>query len=199
MARADQGRGSVAVGGEEEFWNAPQNLARESAGPRRGVVMRYLGFIVIISILLLWVGTTLAAKTPAGKGLTTAECLACHNDSSLSKDVNGKSVSLYVNDVKFKASIHGSMFQCTDCHQDVKAFPHEPAPAKVSCATCHAKEQSRYDSTLHAKAIKPGGIKAATCVDCHGSPHELLATSDPNSKVSHGNVSKTCRDCHGQI
>ena len=164
--------------------------------------MRYLRFIVsisILSILLLCVGTTLAAKTPAGNGLTTAECLACHNDSSLTKVVSGKSVSLYVNEVKFKASIHGSMFQCTDCHQDVKAFPHEPAPAKVSCATCHADEQSHYDSTLHAKAIQPGGMKAATCADCHGSPHELLATSDPNSKVSHGNVSKTCRRCHGQI
>ena len=156
-------------------------------------------FIVIISILLLWAGTVLAAKTPAGKGLTTAECLACHNDSSLTRDVKGKSVSLYVDEVKFKSSIHGSTFQCRDCHQDVKAFPHEPAPAKVSCASCHADEQSRYDSTVHAKAIQPGDSKAATCVDCHGSPHELLATSDPNSKVSHENVTKTCRGCHRQM
>lgn len=164
--------------------------------------MRYLRlilFLSISSILLPWFGTALAEKAPAGKGLTTAECLACHHDSSLTKEVNGKSVSLYVNDVKFKASIHGSMFQCTDCHQDVKAFPHEPAPAKVSCATCHADEQSAYDSTSHAKEIKPGHIKAATCMDCHGSPHELLATSDPNSKVSHGHLSKTCSNCHKQI
>lgn len=86
------------------------------------------------------------------EGIDYRRMLACHNDSSLTNDVKGKLVSLYVNDVKFKASIHGSMFQCTDCHQDVKAFPHEPGPAKVSCATCHAAEPSRYDRTLHAKA-----------------------------------------------
>jgi cytochrome b subunit of formate dehydrogenase len=152
----------------------------------------------VIAVAIFCAGAVAAAKTPAGKGLSTAECLACHNDSSLTKDVDGKPVSLYVSEEKFKASMHGSMFQCTDCHRDIKAFPHEPAPAKVSCATCHADQQAQYDGGAHAKAIKQGDPRAATCVDCHGSAHELLPAGDPNSKVNHANIPKTCGACHGQ-
>jgi len=159
--------------------------------------MRLFRFLVIVFILL-GLGTAWATKASAHKGLATAECLSCHNDPTLAKDVNGTSVSLYVSEEKFKASMHGSIFQCADCHQDIKAFPHEPAPAKVKCATCHADEQAKYDNGFHAKAIKEGDTKAATCVDCHGSPHELLAASDPNSKVNHANIPKTCGACHGQ-
>jgi cytochrome b subunit of formate dehydrogenase len=152
----------------------------------------------VIAIAVFGLGTALMAKPSRRKGLSTAECLACHNDPSLTKDVNGKPVSLYVSEEKFKASMHGSIFQCADCHQDVTAIPHEPAPAKVSCATCHADQQALYDNGFHAKAIKEGDTKAATCVDCHGSPHELLAAADPNSKVNHANIPKTCGACHGQ-
>lgn len=140
----------------------------------------------------------MAAKGPASKGMSTAECLACHNDPSLTKDVNGKAVGVYVSEEKFKSSMHGGMFQCTDCHKDIKAYPHEPGPAKVSCGTCHADQQKQYDNGFHAKAIKAGNTRAATCVNCHGSPHELLAAGDPHSKVSRTNIPKTCGACHGQ-
>jgi cytochrome b subunit of formate dehydrogenase len=148
--------------------------------------------------VILGAGAAASAKMPARKGLATEECLACHNDPSLTKEVGGQPVSLYVNADKFKASIHGSVFQCADCHQDVKTFPHEPPPAKVSCAACHAEQQAQYDSGFHAKAIRAGDVRAATCVDCHGSPHELLAAGDPGSKVSHANIPGTCGACHGQ-
>ncbi|MFB3917397.1 MAG: cytochrome b/b6 domain-containing protein [Terriglobales bacterium] len=130
--------------------------------------------------------------------MTTEECLACHNEPSLSKDVNGKQVSLYVKEDTFKASMHGAMFQCTDCHKDIKAFPHEPAPAKVNCGTCHEEAQKQYNAGFHAKAISKGDTLAATCADCHGSPHELLPAADPKSKVHHTNIPKTCGTCHGQ-
>ena len=132
------------------------------------------------------------------KDLSTAECLACHNDPTLTKEVNGKSVSLYVKEESFKTSMHGAMFQCADCHQDIKAVPHEPAPAKVSCGSCHTDAQQAYDKGYHAKAIRDGNRNAATCVDCHGNAHELLAAGDPNSKVAHANIPKTCGSCHGQ-
>ena len=87
----------------------------------------------------------------------------------------GKPVSISVNPDAFKASIHGGMFACVDCHTDVKTSPHENTPAKISCATCHADQQAAYDRSYHAKAIQAGDAQAATCVSCHGSPHELLA------------------------
>src|SRR5437868_15125620 len=56
---------------------------------------------------------------------TNEECLACHGDPTMTKDVGGKAVSISVNADAFKASIHGAMFACVDCHTDVKTSPHE--------------------------------------------------------------------------
>jgi len=138
-----------------------------------------------------------ARKTPPPKP-TNEACLACHGDPTMSRDVDGKPVSISVNPETFKASIHGGMFTCVDCHTDVKTSPHETTPAKISCATCHADQQAAYDRSYHAKAIQSGEKQAATCVSCHGSPHELLPASDPKSRVSHANIPATCGTCHGQ-
>src|SRR5690348_7713551 len=129
--------------------------------------------------------------------MTNEECLACHADASLTKEAGGKKISLDVNQEKFKASAH-NIFGCVDCHQDVKAFPHEPTPAKPACATCHEEQVGAYNRGFHAQAIKNGDAKAASCLDCHGGPHDLLPASDPNSRVNHANVPKTCGTCHGQ-
>src|SRR5215471_15349553 len=126
------------------------------------------------------------------------ECLACHGDSSLTTERAGKTVSLYVNPESFKNSIHGGMFACVECHTDVHTSPHDKTPAKISCVTCHADQQAAYDRSYHARAIKSGDTQAATCVDCHGSPHELLPASDPKSRVNHANMAATCGTCHGR-
>ena len=138
-----------------------------------------------------------AAQKPTPKP-SNEECLVCHSDSTMTKGANGKQVSLYVNPDTFKNSIHGGMFTCVDCHSDIKSSPHETTPAKVSCAQCHADQQLAYDRSYHAKAIKAGDGQAATCVDCHGSPHELLPASDAKSRVNHANIPATCGTCHGQ-
>ena len=165
--------------------------------------------LVVLAVLLLW--TVAAAQAPqsvpqrhsSGAAAKTApkmsneDCLACHSDPTLTKDENGKPVSLHVDDAKFKASIH-STFGCTDCHTDIKAFPHEPTPAKPVCATCHADEQKAYDHGIHARAAAAGNTNVAKCQDCHGSVHELLPASDPKSKVARANIPQTCGACHGQ-
>ena len=135
-----------------------------------------------------------AAKTPK---LTNEDCLACHNDPSMTKEENGKQVSLAVDDTKFKASVH-SVFGCTDCHSDVKSAPHETTPAKPKCATCHADQQTAYEHGIHAKAAAAGNTNVAKCQDCHGSVHEILPSSDPKSKVARTNIPQTCGACHGQ-
>jgi len=152
---------------------------------------------VFLSVLLL-VTIAGAAKKPAAPVDKSAECLACHNDATLAKDVDGKPVSLHVDEAKFKASIHGSMFACTDCHKDVKGFPHDPAPAKVSCETCHADQVAAYKTSVHGQASASGNKQVATCLSCHGSPHEVVTAGDPASSVSHQNIPKTCGSCHGQ-
>ena len=147
--------------------------------------------------LLLAVGNLAAASGKQPAKPTADDCLACHSDSTLTHDVNNKPVSLYVNPEAFKDSIHGSMFTCVDCHDDIKGPVHETTPKKVTCAQCHADEQAAYERSFHAKAVQ-GGMHAATCVDCHGSPHELLPASDPKSRVHHTNIPATCGSCHSQ-
>ncbi|HEY5175613.1 MAG TPA: cytochrome b/b6 domain-containing protein [Terriglobales bacterium] len=154
--------------------------------------MKRCGLVLLVALLLCpWV----VAKT--SPKMSNEDCLACHNDSTLSKEENGRQVSLHVDDAKFKASIH-SVFGCTDCHKDIKAFPHDPTPAKPVCASCHAGEQTAYDHGVHAKAAVAGNSNVAKCQDCHGSVHEILPGGDPKSKVARGNIPQTCGACHGQ-
>jgi len=145
----------------------------------------------LVLVLSYAVGTASARKS------TNEDCLACHGDASLTRDVNGNPVSLYVDPAKFKNSVHGGMLACVDCHADVKTSPHETMPAKASCATCHSDQQAAFDHSLHAKPIQ-GKQPAATCTDCHGSPHELLPSSDPKSRTNHANIPATCGTCHSQ-
>ena len=153
-------------------------------------MMRAGAGIWSLLLVLLCVASAAAAQKP-----TNEDCLACHSDASLTHDVNGKPVSLYVDPVKFKNSMHGGMLSCVDCHTDVKTSPHETLPAKISCATCHREPQSAYDRSLHAQSTQ-GKQPAATCTDCHGSPHELLPSSDPKSRTNHANIPATCGSCH---
>ncbi len=159
-------------------------------------IRRFFAPGVALTLLIMAGNLIAAAGKPPAKP-TADDCLACHGDSTLTHDVNGKPVSLYVNPQAFKDSIHGSMFTCVDCHDDIKGPVHETTPKKITCAQCHADEQAAYDRSFHAKAAA-GGMHAATCVDCHGSPHELLPASDPKSRVHHTNIPATCGSCHGQ-
>lgn len=155
--------------------------------------------LFIVCLLLLVAGALAKEKKPvAAPPDPSAECLACHSDTSLAKQVDGKIVSLHVDEGKFKNSIHGSMFGCTDCHKDIKGFPHDPAPAKVDCSSCHADEVTRYQASVHGQAAAKGNKQAANCLSCHGTAHEIVVVGDPASPVAHQNIPKTCGSCHGQ-
>ncbi len=143
--------------------------------------------------LLVWSLAARAEHKPKDK-----DCLACHSDPTLTTEVNGQQVSLYVDGNKLKHSIHGNLFACVDCHTDVKGLVHEATPRKVVCAECHADEQKAYSRSLHAKANKAGQTSAANCQDCHGGAHQILAAADLASPVNHANIPATCGRCHGQ-
>jgi len=148
--------------------------------------------------LLLAANSLYAASKKDPPKPTVADCLTCHSEATLSHEINGKKVSLHVDAPVFKDSIHGSMFTCVDCHTDVKSAAHETTPKRITCATCHADEQAAYERSLHGKAAHIGNSAAATCVDCHGSPHEVLPAGDPKSRVYHANIPATCGACHSQ-
>ena len=138
-----------------------------------------------------------AGAARAEHKLQDKDCLACHSDSTLTTEVNGKQVSLYVDESKLKHSIHGDLFACVDCHKDVKSLTHDTAPRKVRCAECHTDAQEAYSHSLHASTYRAGG-PGANCQDCHGGAHEVLAAADAKSPVNHANIPVTCGRCHGQ-
>jgi cytochrome b subunit of formate dehydrogenase len=148
---------------------------------------------VLIVSLLAW-----ACAARAEQKLRDKDCLTCHADSTLTTDVNGRQVSLYVDGNKLSHSVHGRLFACVDCHTDVKSLAHETTPKKIRCVQCHANAGKAYALSVHAKASKSGKSPAANCEDCHGGAHQVLAGGDPKSPVNHANIPATCGRCHGQ-
>jgi predicted CXXCH cytochrome family protein len=118
---------------------------------------------------------------------TSAECLTCHGDASM-QDPSGHSIS--VDGDKFHGSIHGPL-ECTNCHADIKGYPHPDKIAPVKCETCHADEAKGLVGSVHADG------KEHPCTSCHGNAHEIQPKTDPRSAVYPLNVPKTCGNCHG--
>lgn len=85
------------------------------------------------------------------------------------------------------------MLHCQGCHAPGKTLPY------LGGDKFHADAHIAYDQGFHARGIQ-GGMKAATCIDCHTTNHDLttiLPASDPKSTISRSNISETCGRCHG--
>jgi len=83
--------------------------------------------------------------------------------------------------------------QCQGCHAPGKTLPY------LGGAKFHTEAHTAYDRGFHARGIQ-GGLKAATCIDCHaknGDMTTILPASDPNSTVNRSNIAETCGRCHG--
>ena len=86
--------------------------------------MKVSSRILLCTLAVFLLGSALPIR--AQHKLKDEDCLSCHGDTSLTKDVNGKPVSLFVDGKKLQHSIHGSMkLSCVDCHKDVKTLAHE--------------------------------------------------------------------------
>ncbi len=148
-----------------------------------------------VSLILVLVATACTAR--AERKPKNEDCLACHGDKTLTTEVGGKQISLYVDGSKLDHSVHGSMFTCVDCHKDVKGLVHATTPKKITCADCHSDAQQAYSHSLHARPAK-SGAPAATCIDCHGDAHQVVGSDDPKSPINHLNIPATCGRCHAQ-
>jgi formate dehydrogenase gamma subunit len=150
---------------------------------------------IIAAVLCLLV---VAALGQGAKKPEKLDCLSCHNEPSLTKEVEGKEHSLFVDGAVFHGSAHGPL-ACNDCHADIKAFPHDPTPKPVACETCHADEVQSYLRSVHGVARHNGNNRAAQCLDCHGgNAHAIVPSTELTSPVHHTNVPQTCGRCHGE-
>jgi formate dehydrogenase gamma subunit len=125
-------------------------------------------------------------------------CLECHSDKDLTKEKDGKNVSLFVDAEKLRASVHAKN-HCAECHKDLtKEHPDDEKPAqKVDCAKCHEKQSVSFGASVHGLARRAGDESAAVCTDCHGS-HEVFAHGSEKSATHFQKLSETCGECHTQ-
>lgn len=126
----------------------------------------------------------------------SSECLSCHSDNTLQGQRDGRKISVYLNEKKYRGSVHGE-FECINCHTDLegKELPHEDDLEKVNCGICHEKTQEKYQIGLHGKASSRGDKLAPYCRDCHGY-HDILPLKDPNSSVAPLKIPYLCGKCH---
>lgn len=143
-------------------------------------------------------GLALALVARTAGAIENADCLMCHADPALVKtNAAGQAVSLFVEEAKFGASIHGQNL-CTSCHADITELPHAETLQPVSCSQCHRVETDIYLKSDHGLALHKGVSEAASCKSCHGASHDLLNSRDPASPVNRANTPATCGACHAR-
>ncbi len=152
-------------------------------------------------------------------------CLICH-ESLKGTYVTAKGVEsrLHVNGEKFAASVHGDL-ECTNCHLGYEDDPHaalqestdpelssiakaiaKKSPldpvAQAACSQCHPDIYEEVRASVHGVNIfEKKELDGALCLDCHGSPHEIMHAADDGhglsaSPVSYGRIVETCGYCH---
>jgi len=102
------------------------------------------------------------------------DCAACHAD------------------VAFTSPAHPNL-ACTDCHADVtRAHRREGLPplGDAVCGNCHRRPIREVGRSVHDGK--------ATCIDCHGAPHETHKVADLASAVSPVNQIRSCGGCHDE-
>ncbi len=147
------------------------------------------GFFLGIFVIFLTCAAT-------GFAVDNDTCFDCHSDEDLTKEIKGKSISLFVDNNVFKLSVHKDL-DCTDCHMDadVEDFPHEENLEKVYCGNCHDDQQLDFDASSHGQALNRKAPYAPTCKECHGV-HDIFSPSDLRSIAYKMNIPFLCGGCH---
>jgi formate dehydrogenase gamma subunit len=174
---------------------------------------RILGILLFSLVAGLGLtGQATAAAPPAGP--TNEDCLGCHSDKDLTKEVKGKKVSLFADDAALKASVHGRL-QCTACHAGIKEVPHPENLPPVSCTKCHAKATTEFGQSIHGRKDGPqlecqvchgshdvgraAKLSTTPCQNCHADTMEKYQGSAHGQAVAHGvKEAARCVDCHGE-
>ena len=129
-------------------------------------------------------------------GQSNDDCLMCHSDKTLTGEINGKTVHVFVDQKELKGSVHNDV-DCISCHADLEGtdFPHKENVNKAQCLPCHEEAQELFDEGIHGKSYKNGDKLAPTCQTCHGS-HNIIKVSNPKSAVAPIKIPFLCGSCH---
>ncbi|NIA30067.1 MAG: hypothetical protein GWP06_09175 [Actinobacteria bacterium] len=156
----------------------------------RKISLKFKGTVFSFLLLIFFASFVGAAEDE--------DCYVCHSDPTLTREVNGKEVSVYVKPDILKGTVHEEN-GCVSCHidADVKEFPHDAPLQKVDCSQCHDDVAKVYAHSLHGKALEKGDPDAPSCADCHGK-HVILSHTNPKAPTFVMNIPVTCGKCHSE-
>jgi len=131
-------------------------------------------------------------------GMSTQECMKCHDKKDLTTTRDSKTVSLFVDLAGYDTTSHKTV-ACAQCH--VGASPGHARPCetigdkKVDCSICHAEVVREYQGGIHGELAAKGDADAPGCVDCHVT-HYTKGKKDSSSPTYPRNVPALCARCH---
>ena len=158
----------------------------------------------VLIVLLMLTSRVLdgAEPTPAAKPVaapapnSSAACLECHSDETLSMKKAGLKVSLFIDGKIAAKSVHHSL-DCIDCHEkfDGDSSPHRKPMVTVDCTSCH--EDTGKKHVFHPRLSQsptPAG-KDTSCRECHGT-HAISSVKSATFTFKNGAQADACGRCH---
>ena len=146
------------------------------------------------------------STSPAPASAMSGRCGVCHPSERVLFEK-----SRHAAEAVHCTSCHGGDDRSLDAHTaHGGSFRGRPARLQIPalCASCHASQElmraynlpvdqyALYQTSGHGRRLAQGDTRVAVCSDCHGA-HDILAPSDPASRVFSLNIPKTCGTCHG--
>lgn len=175
-------------------------------GTKKNRIIVCLIISTVLALIILAFAPAAFAEDLLQKSTRINEgCLRCHGAQGLKTEFDGKTVSLYVDEAKYMASMHGTM-PCIYCHTNIKDYPHTGAlkeaalTAQVNneCRRCHKDVTPDYNQSVHGRQNGQEGRLNAYCSDCHGI-HTIYKKEAAAASINHNQVPNTCAKCHEKI
>ncbi|GAW28154.1 cytochrome c3 family protein [Carboxydocella sp. ULO1] len=162
-----------------------------------------LTLLILMGLFLCWFkqGTAFGAEEQFAAKLAENRrfnegCLRCHGAIGLKTKMDGKIVSLYVDEGEYLVSQHGTN-RCTTCHRDITEYPHTGAltgekmrvAIDNNCRDCHKDVTAVYSNSVHNGKVR--------CSACHGV-HNIRKKEDALALVAKQQIPHTCTaaGCH---
>jgi cytochrome b subunit of formate dehydrogenase/nitrate reductase gamma subunit len=89
-------------------------------------------------------------------------CMDCHGKKDVEKKVDGKPVSLFIDEKEYRKTVHRRI-ACILCHEGVATSPHRTT--LIECASCHG---------YHGEAEAHDPHRRVTCEACHDESKEVM-------------------------
>jgi nitrate/TMAO reductase-like tetraheme cytochrome c subunit len=153
----------------------------------------------------------LSPKTGEADAPDNSVCTYCHNNPNQSVTLaSGEQFALTIDAGHYSESAHNGL-ACTDCHTDIKGYPHPELTFQTQrafslqmytvCQKCHEEQYNKTLDSVHMQAVAAGNTNAAICTDCH-NPHTQKIITDQSGALlpeARLNIPQLCAKCHSTI